>query len=63
MMALVESCLNPIVLKHTGGSRISLSQVDESGHFIPNAADIRTEIVQFIQNRAGEYKEVNRESN
>jgi Serine hydrolase (FSH1) len=37
MIALVEACLNPVVLKHEGG------------HFLPNGVGPRTEIINFVK--------------
>ena len=39
MVRLVESCVNPQVIRHQGG------------HFIPNAGSIRNEIVEFIRKK------------
>jgi hypothetical protein len=51
MVALVEACVNPVVLRHEGGSILDVLCMLTSfqGHFLPNTGATRTEIVNFAQ--------------
>jgi hypothetical protein len=43
---LVQSCLDVEVLKHPGGM---ICLTADSGHFIPNAANYRNDIIRFVE--------------
>ena len=47
---LLESCLNAEVIKHPGG-KLEVKSVNllMAGHFVPNAANYRHDIVAFVE--------------
>jgi hypothetical protein len=48
-MGLVQSCRDAEVLRHPGGINDCCFVLTDIGHFIPNAANYRNDIVRFVE--------------